>query len=73
MGEYIVLPVLAEGVKRKPLHGLYHIESAGQFKPDARMNGLAYHCYTKRWNDFEWSAKRTLEVAHSQRLRSGLA
>ncbi len=30
------------------------------------LDSMAYHCYTKRWDNFEWSAKRTVEVARSQ-------
>jgi hygromycin-B 4-O-kinase len=30
------------------------------------LDSMAYQCYTKRWKNFEWSAKRTFEVARSQ-------
>jgi hygromycin-B 4-O-kinase len=30
------------------------------------LDSMAYHYYTKRWDNFEWSAKRTFEVARSQ-------
>jgi hygromycin-B 4-O-kinase len=30
------------------------------------LDSMAYQCYTKRWNNFAWSAKRTFEVARSQ-------
>ncbi len=30
------------------------------------LDSMAYHCYTKRWDHFEWNAKRTFEVARSQ-------
>lgn len=30
------------------------------------LDSMAYHCYTKRWKHFEWSTKRTFEVARSQ-------
>lgn len=29
------------------------------------LESMAYHCYTKRWENFEWSAQRTLEIASS--------
>jgi len=30
------------------------------------LDSMAYHCYTKRWNNFEWSAKRTFEIIRSE-------
>jgi hypothetical protein len=30
------------------------------------LDAMAYHGYTKRWKNFEWSAKRTFEVARLQ-------
>jgi hygromycin-B 4-O-kinase len=30
------------------------------------LDAMAYHGYTKRWKHFQWSAKRTFEVARSQ-------
>jgi hygromycin-B 4-O-kinase len=29
------------------------------------LDSLAYHCYTKRWDNFAWSMKRTFEVARN--------
>lgn len=30
------------------------------------LDAMTYQSYTKRWNDFEWCAKRTFEIARSQ-------
>jgi len=29
------------------------------------LDSMAYHGYTKRWDNFDWSAKRTFEIARS--------
>lgn len=30
------------------------------------LESMTYHCYTKRWDHFEWSARRTLSIAGSK-------
>lgn len=30
------------------------------------LGAMTYHCYTKRWDEFEWNARRTFEIARSE-------
>jgi hygromycin-B 4-O-kinase len=36
------------------------------YQTNIGLDSMAYHGYTKRWDHFEWSVKRTFEVARSK-------